>query len=392
MTFSRADRSLLSDWWFSIDRMLLTLVIVLMIAGLVVSLAASPPAAHRLGLSPFHFVIRHALFLCLSLPLFFAVSMLTPRQIRWLALALLAGGLLLMVLALVQGIERNGALRWLSLGGFSLQPSEFVKPGFVVVAAWLLAEGMRRSDVPALPLAALLLGIFAALLMAQPDVGQTLLATIVWGSLFFLAGYALKYVAVLGGLLTAGLGLAYLTVDHVHHRIDQYLTPSAAGNRQSDIAFSAFIEGGWWGRGPGEGTLKMHLPDAHTDYVFAVVAEEFGIISCLFIALLYALMAWRGMIVRSGETNDFENLAKTGLTVLLVVQALTNMAVNINLIPAKGVTLPFISYGGSSLLSVAITLGMMLALSRRRATARASAWTAMFGAKARSVSSREMQV
>lgn len=392
MTLSRADRSLLTDWWFSIDRTLLALVLALMIIGLVISLAASPPAAHRLGLPPFHFVIRHALFLALSLPLFFTVSMLSPRQIRCLALALLMGGLLLMAAALIQGIERNGAYRWLSLGGLSLQPSEFVKPGFVVISAWLMAEGMRRHDVPALPLAALLLALFSALLVAQPDMGQTLIVAMVWGSLFFLAGYALKYVAALGGLLAAGLGLAYLTLDHVQHRIDQYLAPAVAGNRQSDIAFSAFREGGWLGRGPGEGALKMHLPDAHTDYVFAVIGEEFGIISCLFIAVLYALMAWRGMIVRSGETNDFENLAKTGLTVLLVIQALTNMAVNLNLIPAKGVTLPLISYGGSSLLSVAITLGMTLALSRRRASLRPSAWTAMFDAKARSVSSREMQV
>lgn len=391
MSLSRADQSLFAEWWFSIDRGILVLTLVLMACGVIVSLAATPPAAERLGLDAFHFVNRHGVFLVIALPLFLAVSALSPRQIRWLSLTLAVIGLLLMLAAALQGIERNGAVRWLSAGGFSLQPSELVKPGFVVLSAWLLAEGVRRPDLPALPLSVLLLAIFAVALVYQPDIGQTLLIALVWSCLFFLAGYALRWVAILVSAVAGGAALAYAFTGHVRERVNAFLNPAESGNTQSEIALAAFREGGWFGRGPGEGMHKLNLPDGHTDYVFAVIAEEFGIISCLFLVVIYALLAWRGMVIRSGETNDFENLAKSGLTVLLVVQALTNMAVNVNLVPAKGVTLPLISYGGSSVISVAIMLGMILSLSRKRATLSLTQWT-MFEGRRRGASSKEMKI
>lgn len=369
MRLSRADRSLLSDWWFTIDRFLLAAILLLMVAGLVISQAAGPPMAHRLGLPPSHFVVRHAIFLALALPVFFAASLLSPRTTRRLCLLLLAVALALMAFVLVHGMERNGAMRWISIAGISMQPSELGKPALTVVSAWLLSEGARRNDVPALPLSLGLLALFAGLLAVEPDVGQTVLITLVWGAMFFLAGYGLKGLFGLGAVMAAGLAFAYAVFPHVRTRVDHFLHASPSANQQTGLALSAFQEGGWWGRGPGEGVIKMNLPDANTDYVFAVVGEEFGIITCLFLAALYALIAWRGLLLRSGETRDFENLAKAGLTLMLIFQALTNMAVNVNLIPSKGVTLPLISYGGSSLVSVALALGLVLGLSRRRPAA-----------------------
>ncbi len=375
MSLSRADQSLFSDWWFSIDRTLIALTAVLLVAGIVASLAATPPIAARLGLDPFHFVVRHALFAAIGFALFLAVSTLSPRQIRRLALWLLLAGLALMAAAFAQGIERNGAIRWLSIAGFSLQPSEIAKPGFVVLSAWLLSEGRRRADVPALPISLALLALFAVMLVLQPDVGQAFLMMAVWASLFFLAGYPVRWVALLSAAVWACAILAYFTLDHVRQRIHAFLNPPPAGHTQADMALAAFREGGWFGRGPGEGVAKVSLPDSHTDYVFAVVAEEFGIISCLFLVLIYALLAWRGMTVRSGEASDDTNLAKAGLTLMIVMQALTNMAVTVNLVPAKGVTLPLISHGGSSLLATAVALGMILSLSRKRASTRMPRWT-----------------
>jgi cell division protein FtsW len=381
-------RGAVSDWWFSTDRALFRLTLALMLAGLIISMAASPPAAQKLNFNEFYFVTRHAVFLAAALAIMLYASTLSPKGVRRFALAMLVTGLALMIAAFAQGVERNGAVRWLSIGGFSLQPSEFAKPGFVVISAWLLSEGTRRKDVPALPLAAALLALFAGMLAIQPDVGQALLVSAVWGTLFFISGYGLRWLAAFGALTSGGLALAYVLTNHVKARIDQFLT-GGGGNSQSEIAMNAFREGGWFGKGPGEGALKLNLPDSHTDYVFAVVAEEFGVISCLFIVALYALIAWRGLLVRAGTASDFENLAKIGLTALFAIQALANMAVNVSLAPAKGVTLPLISYGGSSTLSVAALLGMVLALSRRPALSAPKQWVQF---EAGSAASREMRI
>ncbi|MDX2263914.1 MAG: FtsW/RodA/SpoVE family cell cycle protein [Hyphomicrobiales bacterium] len=389
MRLSRADRSVVAEWWFSVDKTSISLIFALGAVGVVLSLGASPAVAQKLRLPEFHFVVRQALFAAAAAPILIGMSMLPPRRIRQLALLITAAGLALMAAALAQGEERNGAVRWITLGGVSLQPSEFVKPGFIVLSAWLLAEGRRDPAMPALPLALALLALFAALLAAQPDIGQMLLILAAWGCMFFVAGYPLAWMGAFAAAMLACAGAAYLATDHVKKRIDQFLAGGAADeNAQAEIALSAFREGGWFGRGPGEGVLKMTLPDSHTDYVLAVAAEEFGVISCLFIVVIYALITWRGLTIRSGAANDFCNLAKFGLLTLFAVQALANIAVNIGMLPAKGVTLPLISYGGSSLLSAAIMLGMALALGRRVAAADAGR---DFAYEAGTAPSREMR-
>lgn len=374
MRLSRAERSLLSDWWFSIDHRLLAGVLVLLLAGLVMSFAAGPAAAVRHGLADFHFVERHAGFLAVALAVLVAVSMLGPRSVRRLALLLCLVGLALMAVTLWQGIERNGAVRWLHLGGFAFQPSEIVKPGFVVVSAWLLSEGARRDDVPATPLAIGLLVVFAALLALQPDIGQVALVAVVWAGMFLAAGYPLRWMLAIAGAGFAGIVAAYLTIPHAAERIDAFMGWGAAMGEQTAIALSAFSEGGWFGRGPGEGVLKSRLPDAHNDYIFAVIAEELGIAACLLLVMVYAFVSLRAGAAALRQQSPFIRVAISGLAMLFGFQALINMAVNVNLLPAKGMTLPFISYGGSSLVSMAATMAMVLALARRQPDAEALAW------------------
>ncbi len=374
MRLSRAERSLLSDWWFSIDHRLLAGVLVLMLAGLVMSFGAGPPAAVRHGFPDFYFIERHIVFLLAALALLVPVSALGPRGVRRLSLLLCFVGLALMAAALWQGIERNGAVRWLHLPGGVIQPSEIVKPGFVVVSAWLLSEGARRDDVPATPLAIGLLLLFAGLLAMQPDVGQIVLMSVVWAGMFLVAGYPLRWMLAIAGAGLAGIIAAYLTIPHATERIDAFMGWGATMGEQTAIALSAFTEGGWFGRGPGEGVLKSRLPDAHNDYIFAVIAEELGIAGCLLLVAIFAFVTLRAAAAALKQPSPFVRVAISGLAMLFGFQALINMAVNVNLLPAKGMTLPFISYGGSSLVSMAVTMAMVLALARRRPDAEALSW------------------
>jgi cell division protein FtsW len=266
----------------------------------------------------------------------------------------------------VIGAEVKGAARWLKFGGFSLQPSEFVKPAFVVVCAWAFAEAARRPDVPGNVLAFVLYGLFAGLLVLQPDIGQAMLITLVWGAMFFLAGLSWRWMSVLSGLAVAGAVSAYMLIDHVAKRIDRFLTPGSGDTFQVDAALRAFRAGGWFGLGPGEGKIKAILPDAHSDFIFAVAAEEFGIVICLVLATIFAVIVIRGLRRALHEADRFARLAAGGLVILFGLQAIINLAVNLSLLPAKGMTLPFISYGGSSLLSVALTMGLIIGLTRRR--------------------------
>lgn len=366
MRFNRADRSLLSDWWFTIDRLVFAALLLLIAGGLVLSLAASPPVAIRLELDPFHFFKRHLALVGPACLVLIAVSLLSPRDMRRFCLALYGIGIALMVATLFLGPEVKGATRWLKFPGFSVQASELVKPGFVVLSAWLFSESQRRRDVPSLPLAIALYALFVGLLVLQPDFGQAFLVSLVWGALFFVSGLPLTWVAVLAGLAAAGMAAAYLTVPHVAGRIDRFLDPSAGDTYQIDRALQSFVQGGWFGRGPGEGTVKRVLPDSHTDFIFAVAAEEYGLIACLLLVGLFAFIAMRGLRFAIGEPDGFIRFAVAGLIMLFGVQALINMAVNVGLLPAKGMTLPFISYGGSSLMSMAITMGLVLGLMRRR--------------------------
>jgi len=367
---SRAHRSPLAEWWWTVDRAMLGLVLLLLLTGLVVSFAASPPVAERIGLDGLHFVWRHAFYAPLAAIVMIGLSFLTPRQVRRTALVLLLVCLALMVLVLFVGEEIKGSRRWLFLGGISIQPSEFLKPAFIVITAWLFAEGSRRPDVPGRMLAILLLIITAALLIAEPDLGQTLLYGAVWGAMFFLAGMNIVLAVGLFGLGIAGIVGAYWAFPHVAGRINRFLDPEGGDNFQVTTALQSFERGGWSGTGPGEGVMKRVLPDSHTDFVFAVVGEEFGILLCLLIVTFFAVLVTRGFLQALRRPSAFERMAIAGLVTQIGLQAFINMGVNLNLLPAKGMTLPFISYGGSASISAAVTMGFLLALSRRSPEAR----------------------
>lgn len=364
---SRAERSAFSEWWWTVDKVLLGCLIVLLCTGLVLSFGASPPVATRLGYSDsFYFVKRHVVFMLLAIPLLIGTSFLTPRRARRLSIIMFVGMICLMVLTLVIGVENNGSRRWVDVAGFSLQPSEFMKPAFVVVCAWLFTEKTRNDDIPGNLFAILLLGIVVALLIAQPDFGQTILSTVAWATVFFVAGMPWLWIALIGGAGSLGVITAYLTIPHVAGRIDSFLDPGAGDTFQIDRSLDAFINGGFFGVGPGEGTVKNVLPDAHTDFIFAVAGEEFGALFCMALVGLYAFIVIRGLIRASKCENPFNRVAGTGLIVAFGVQAAINIAVSVQLIPSKGMTLPFISSGGSSMMAVAVTMGLFLAVTRRR--------------------------
>jgi cell division protein FtsW len=363
---SRAQRTLFGEWWWTVDRLTLAAIGALMLAGVVLSLAASPPVAGRLGLDPFYFVNRHILFLLPSIAVMLGVSFLNPQQTRRLSLLIFAMSLVLAAATPFFGPEIKGARRWLVLFSVSIQPSEFLKPAFVIIIAWLFGESAKRPDMPANTFALMLLLTVVALLVLQPDFGQTMLIALVWSALFFMAGMRVVWVFGIAGLAGVGLLSAYYTVPHVARRIQRFLDPASGDTFNIDIATESFMRGGWFGKGPGEGTVKRLLPESHTDFVFAVAAEEFGIALCLVIVALFAFIVIR-MLLRAMRNDDpFTRFAAAGLTILFATQSAINMAVNLHLIPAKGMTLPFISYGGSSMISLGYAMGMLLALTREQ--------------------------
>jgi cell division protein FtsW len=363
---ARDQRTPFSDWWWTVDKWLLAAVLALILGGVILSLAASPPVATRIGLDPFHFFNRHVMFLLPSFMVLIAVSFLSPRQIRRGALLVFAVSIALIVATLLLGPEVKGSRRWITLVGVNIQASESAKPAFVVIAAWLFAESTKRPEMPATSMALVLLMMLVSLLVMEPDFGQTMLILMVWGALFFIAGMRMIWVFGLAGAAGAGLFGAYLFVPHVAGRIKRFMNPASGDTFQVDTAMEAFWNGGWYGLGPGEGIAKRSLPDSHTDFVFAVAAEEFGIILCLALVALFAFVVIR-TLTRAYATEDmFSRFAASGLAILFGVQAAINMSVNLQLIPAKGMTLPFISYGGSSIVSLAYGVGMMLALTRLR--------------------------
>ncbi|BCP54432.1 cell division protein FtsW [Kaistia sp. 32K] len=363
---SRADRSVFAEWWWTVDKYLLFGLLGLMICGVVLSLAGSPPVAERIGLDSFHFVERHVMFMVPTIIIMIATSFLSPRNVRRTALIVFSISIVLMFLTLFVGQEVKGARRWINVLGFSLQPSEFIKPAFLVLSAWLFTENSRRNDIPGNIFAMLLLAIVAALLVAQPDLGQTMLVVIAWSAVFFMAGLSWFWIVGLAGLAAVGIVAAYTVFPHFAGRINRFLDPGAGDTFQVDTALNSIVHGGWFGRGPGEGVVKRILPDSHTDFIFAVAAEEFGIILCMGLVLMFGFVVVRGLSHSLKNEDAFVRLASSGLMVLFGVQSVINMAVNLNLMPAKGMTLPFISYGGSSMLAIAFQMGLVLALTRRR--------------------------
>lgn len=363
---SRTDKSVVAEWWWTVDRWTLAAVLLLMGLGILLCMAASPPVAQRIGAPEFHFVSRQMIYLIPSILILLASSMLSAVAARRIALVVAASGLVLMVMTILVGPEVKGATRWLNIGGLSIQPSEFVKPAFVVLTAWLFSEATQRKDIPGNMLSVGFYGIFIILLILQPDIGQTILVTASWGLMFFLAGLSWAWILSLGVIAICGVMAAYVAVPHVTTRIDRFINPESGDTYQVDVALQSFANGGLLGRGPGEGTVKHILPDAHSDFIFAVVAEEYGVLACMVLVAIFAFIVVRGLNHCLAETDPFRRLATAGLIGLFGLQAVINMGVNVNLLPAKGMTLPFISYGGSSLMSMALTIGFALAFMRRR--------------------------
>ncbi|TIO09190.1 putative lipid II flippase FtsW [Mesorhizobium sp.] len=362
---SRLDKSPVATWWWTVDRWFLAAFLSLMGLGIVLSFAASPAVAQRIGLDSFHFATRQIIFTIPALGVMLAVSFLESRQIRRMALVMLCIMLVLMVAVLYIGVEVKGARRWVSLAGVSIQPSEFLKPAFVVICAWLFAEHRRQPDIPGNLFAMLLLALVISLLVAQPDFGQTMLVLGTWGVMFFMAGLPWLWIIALGAVGIGGVFAAYTVFPHVAGRIDRFMT-GEGDTFQVDMGRDALINGGWFGVGPGEGTVKRVIPDSHADFVFSVAGEEFGLIMCFFIMTIFAFIVLRGLSTALKEQDDFTRYAVGGLVTVFGLQSVINMAVNLQLMPAKGMTLPFISYGGSSQIAIAISMGMVLALTRRR--------------------------
>ncbi|RWN52470.1 putative lipid II flippase FtsW [Mesorhizobium sp.] len=362
---SRLDKSPVATWWWTIDRWFLAAFLSLMGLGIVLSFAASPAVAQRIGLDSFHFATRQIIFTIPALGVMLAVSFLESRQIRRMALAMLCITLVLMLAVLYIGVEVKGARRWVSLAGVSLQPSEFLKPAFVVICAWLFAEHKRQPDIPGNLFAMLLLALVISLLVAQPDFGQTMLVLGTWGVMFFMAGLPWLWIIALGAVGIGGVFAAYTVFPHVAGRIDRFMT-GEGDTFQVDMGRDALINGGWFGVGPGEGTVKRVIPDSHADFVYSVAGEEFGLIMCFFIMIIFAFIVLRGLGTALKEQDDFTRYAVGGLVTVFGLQSVINMAVNLQLMPAKGMTLPFISYGGSSQIAIAISMGMVLALTRKR--------------------------
>ena len=366
--FSRNDQGPIAKWFWTDDRGLLGAALGLMALGVALSFASSPAAilADESITDPFHYSWRMIIWASMGLGIMLTTSLLSPRGVRRIAVLALCGALLVMAMLPFIGDTVKGAARWINLGPFSLQPSEFAKPALIVFAAWMFAETQKGQGVPGVSIA---FGFYAAtvfLLLIQPDIGQTLLITTTFMAVFFMAGVPLKWMAVLGGMVLAGMFSIYFLFEHVRVRLAKFISPGVEDTHQVDRASEAIRAGGLVGRGVGEGVMKRHVPDLHTDFIYSVGAEEFGLVLSLTMIGLYAFIVLRGMS-RAMKLNDpFEQTAAAGLFILIGLQACINVAVNLNLIPTKGMTLPFISYGGSSMLAMGLTMGFALALTRRR--------------------------
>lgn len=380
---SRADRGTYASWWWTIDRAALILMLMLITIGLMLAFAASPAATGGpLMAGDFRYTIKQILFAIIAAGILGGASVLSLQQLKIAAAITFAVALIGCALVLVAGTEVLGAKRSIELGLFSLQPSEFLKPGFAVLGAAIIAD-RHTLPLPKPVITFLLILPAIAILLMQPDVGQTTLLLALWGALLFFSGAPLVWMAILGGGTAALGGAAYVLFPHVHHRIDQFLNPSTTGY-QTGLALKAFEHGGLTGVGPGAGTIKYRIPEAHSDFIFAVAGEEFGLILCAVIAALFCFLTIRLLLRAASQRDRFSQLAGAALAIVTAFQAFINMGVAVSLLPAKGMTLPFISYGGSSLFAVALTMGFALAVTRQRPRlgAKESSLLEMWGARA----------
>lgn len=370
MAFARSDNSVLGRWWWTVDRWLFFGILSIIFIGFFLTMAASPAVANHLHLDSFYFLKRHSFYLIPVIVTLVGVSLLSLKDIRRLSLGVYLLFSLLLIATFFFGSEIKGARRWINVAGISLQPSEFMKPALVVICAWMISEKKANPEFPGIMLAIGFYSLVVFLLLLQPDMGMIFLITVVFFGQLFLAGLPLFMVIGVSTLGALALGTAYFFFPHVTHRIDRFLNPDL-GDKYSDRyqitqSLEAFMNGGFWGQGPGEGTVKKYLPDAHADFIFAVAAEEYGLILCVLIVALFAFVVMRSIVRVYNDENIFIVLAVSGLIMEFGVQALINIASTTSLIPTKGMTLPFISYGGSSLIALSFLMGMVLALTKRR--------------------------
>jgi cell division protein FtsW len=364
---SRVTEPVLPRWWRTIDKWSMTCIMVLFGIGLLLGLAASVPLASRNGLEPFYYVQRQAFFGGLALAAMVGVSMMTPAMVRRIGVAGFALAFLALCLLPFFGTDfGKGAVRWFSLGFASVQPSEFLKPGFVILVAWLMAASFDLNGPPGKTVSFAIALVVVALLAIQPDFGQAALVLFGWGVVYFVAGAPMTLIGVVLGLVMVGGFGAYESSEHFARRIDGFLTPDIDPRTQLGYATNAIQEGGFFGVGVGAGQVKWSLPDAHTDFIIAVAAEEYGLILVLVIIALYTTVVVRSLMRLTKERDPFIRLAGTGLACIFGVQAMINMGVAVRLLPAKGMTLPFVSYGGSSVIAAGITVGALLAMTRMR--------------------------
>jgi cell division protein FtsW len=364
---SRTSEPVLPRWWRTIDKWTLTAVLMLFGIGLLLGLAASVPLAERNGLDPFHYVQRQAVFGILAIVAIVLVSMMSPDMVRRLAVVGFGVSMVCLILLPFFGTDfGKGAVRWFSLGFASFQPSEFLKPGFMVVIAWLMASSQDLNGPPGKLISFGLVVTVVLFLAFQPDFGQAMLVLFGWGVIYFVSGAPMILIISVLALTGVGGVTAYNSSEHFARRIDGFLSSDVDPRSQMGYATSAIQEGGFFGVGVGEGQVKWTLPDAHTDFIIAVAAEEYGLVLVLVIIALYATVVVRSLYRLTRERDPFIRLAGTGLACVFGVQAMINMGVAVRLLPAKGMTLPFVSYGGSSVIAAGITIGMLLAMTRAR--------------------------
>lgn len=363
----RVAEPVIPRWWRTIDKWTLTSVFILFGVGLLLGLAASVPLATRNGLEPFYYVQRQAFFGGIALVVMIGISMMPPAMVRRLGVLGFAVSMLALMLLPLFGTDfGKGAVRWFSFGFASVQPSEFLKPGFVIVVAWLIAASQDLNGPPGKSISFALTLIVVGFLAMQPDFGQSALVLFAWGVVYFIGGAPMLLICVVGGMVAVGGLVFYESSEHFARRIDGFLSPDVDPRTQLGYAANAIQEGGFFGVGVGEGQVKWSLPDAHTDFIIAVAAEEYGLLLVLLILAVYGLIVVRSLWRLLPERDPFARLAGAGLACIFGVQAMINMGVAVRLLPAKGMTLPFVSYGGSSVIAAGITLGMLLALTRER--------------------------
>ena len=366
LNLSRTNNSIFGRWWWTVDRAMLFAFILMIAFGILMAMAATPMVAARIGIEKFYFLKRHLLYILPSLMIMFSVSILDNKNLKRFSLLLFFISVFLIFMTLLFGTEIKGARRWISIFGLSIQPSEFAKPALTIITAWLFAKQHKEPEFKGKIIATIFWMILAGLLVLQPDIGMLAVVSSVWFGQLFLNG--LPMILVIGGVIS-GLViflLAYMFLPHVTVRVDKFLDPTSGDNYQIMKSLDAFSAGGLFGVGPGEGIVKKNLPDAHADFVFSVLGEEFGFFVCAILVILVAFIVIYGMLKLMKESNLFSIFAMAGLLAQFGLQSFINMASSLRIIPTKGMTLPFISYGGSAMFAISITAGMILALGRKK--------------------------